>query len=92
LFDTLYIDGGHSMRVYIRFRPLPAASSKAPGTKDVSIDSGAAEIKSICIYVGCRLVKDYQLPVIMRAACYWPTLHADDDALDFRGKNRVNLP
>lgn len=97
LFSTLYVDGGHTARVYIRFRPMP--STKAlPATNSGSInssssdgltmndDTGPAEQKTIRIYVGCRLVKDYQFAVNLKANCSWPTFSIDKDVMDFRGK------
>ncbi|RKP06365.1 hypothetical protein THASP1DRAFT_31817 [Thamnocephalis sphaerospora] len=85
LFNTLYVDGGHTTRVYIRFRPLPGPSAGAPPLGAPTQEIDAVERKVIRIYVGCRLVKDYQFTVNMRAACRWPTIRVDKDVIDFRG-------
>ncbi|RKP27703.1 hypothetical protein SYNPS1DRAFT_26661 [Syncephalis pseudoplumigaleata] len=91
LFSTLYIDGGHTSRVYIRFRPmpmtktLPATQPNTGSNGGGGGDAGPAEQKTIRIYVGCRLVKDYQFAVNLKANCWWPTLSIDKDVMDFRG-------
>ncbi|KAI8056209.1 hypothetical protein BDF22DRAFT_741502 [Syncephalis plumigaleata] len=78
LFSTLYVDGGHTTRVYIRFRPMPSAkalpATNNNNTSDTDENTGPAEQKTIRIYVGCRLVKDYQFAVNLKANCSWPTL------------------
>ncbi|KAI9597125.1 hypothetical protein BDF19DRAFT_464050 [Syncephalis fuscata] len=102
LFSTLYVDGGHTTRVYIRFRPLPATKTVSPTSTSTTATSNGqishsshqdndavmtlpAEQKLIRIYVGCRLVKDYQFVVNLKANCWWPTFSIDKDVVDFRG-------
>ncbi|KAF0517022.1 peroxisomal membrane protein mpv17 [Gigaspora margarita] len=85
LFKTLTVEPESNVRVYIRFRPLPSREiqkSLDNGLKDPEL----VEEKIIEIYVNCRLVKDYQQTVILKAECKIPSLRVDYEDSALTGK------
>jgi hypothetical protein len=45
------------------------------------------ELKTVEIYINCRLVKDYQQVVLLTAECYMPAVRVDwQDSVSFVGK------
>jgi len=50
------------------------------------------ELKTVEIYINCRLVKDYQQVVLLKAECYLPAVRVKwDDSISFVGKCVVVL-
>ncbi|CAG8457039.1 15393_t:CDS:2, partial [Dentiscutata heterogama] len=85
LFKTLTVEPESNVRVYIYFRPLPSREiqkSLENGLKDPEL----IEEKIIEIYVNCRLVKDYQQTVILKAECKIPSLRVDYEDSALTGK------
>ncbi|CAG8445677.1 3690_t:CDS:10 [Ambispora leptoticha] len=74
LFKTLTVDPESNVRVYIRFRPLPSIQIQAAIDRGEKRDPDKIEEKNIEIYVNCRLVKDYQQSVMLKAECRMPSL------------------
>ncbi|KAL1925437.1 uncharacterized protein VTP21DRAFT_320 [Calcarisporiella thermophila] len=74
LFKTLTVDGYSSARVYIRFRPFPSADIRAMLANGEARDIDAVEEKRLEIYVNCRLVKDFQQIVFLKAECRMPAM------------------
>ena len=90
LFKTLVVDPQSNVRVYIRLRPLPSREIQQALDKGIPRDPSEVEEKNIEIYVNCRLVKDYQQTVKVKAECRMPSLrvhYSDNGAL--MGKNRL---
>lgn len=51
-------------------------------------DPDEMELKTIEIYINCRLVKDYQQVVLLKAECYLPAIRVNwDDSVSFVGKD-----
>ncbi|CAG8447057.1 5601_t:CDS:2 [Ambispora gerdemannii] len=74
LFKTLTVDPESNVRVYIRFRPLPSTQIQAAIDRGEKRDPDEIEEKNIEIHVNCRLVKDYQQTVMLKAECRMPSL------------------
>jgi len=90
LFKTLVVDPQSNVRVYIRLRPLPSREIQQALDRGIPRDPSEVEEKNIEIYVNCRLVKDYQQTVKVKAECRMPSLrvhYSDNGAL--MGKNRL---
>lgn len=80
LFKVLTVDAGGNARVYIRFRPLPASSLQAAWDRGEPRPDNFVEEKLVEIYVNCRLVKDHQQVILLKAKCRMPTfkVHYDE--------------
>ncbi|KAG9297531.1 hypothetical protein G9A89_001471 [Geosiphon pyriformis] len=74
LFKTLTVEPESNVRVYIRLLPLPHAEIQGSLDRGEYRDPNEVEKKIIEIYVNCRLVKDYQQTVILKAECRIPSL------------------
>ncbi|RKO93087.1 hypothetical protein BDK51DRAFT_24729, partial [Blyttiomyces helicus] len=86
LFRSLTIEPEGQARVYLRLRALPDPLAPSPprtlGEADRPID------KSIEIHINCKLVKDYQKTVMLRAACRRPQIGLSSDECSFVGTIR----
>ncbi|CAG8544148.1 2498_t:CDS:2, partial [Funneliformis caledonium] len=69
LFKTLTVEPGSNVRVYIRLKPLPSREIQEFLDGGNQRDPNLVEEKVIEIYVNCRLVKDYQQTLILKAEC-----------------------
>ena len=75
------------VRVYIRFFPRPSAAIQAAIDSGESRDPDELELKTVEIYINCRLVKDYQQVVLLTAECYMPAVRVNwQDSVSFVGK------
>ncbi|KAG0381083.1 hypothetical protein BGX24_012217 [Mortierella sp. AD032] len=74
LFKTLTVPSENHVRVYIRFFPRPSAAIQAALDNGESRDPDEVELKTVEIYINCRLVKDYQQVVVLTAECYMPAI------------------
>ncbi|CAG8555592.1 22363_t:CDS:2, partial [Racocetra persica] len=87
LFKTLTVEPESNVRVYIRFRPLPSREVQKSLDNNKQRDPELIETKIIEIYVNCRLVKDYQQTVILKAECKIPSLRVEyEDSEALTGK------
>ncbi|KAG0065796.1 hypothetical protein BGZ89_007929 [Linnemannia elongata] len=87
LFKTLTVPSENHVRVYIRFFPRPSAAIQAAIDSGESRDPDELELKTIEIYINCRLVKDYQQVVLLTAECYMPAVRVDwQDSVSFVGR------
>ncbi len=71
LFKTLTVEPESNVRVYICVRPLPSQAIQECGERR---DPNLVEEKNIEIYVNCRLVKDFQKIIMLKAECRMPSL------------------
>ncbi|KAF9585974.1 hypothetical protein BGW38_010705 [Lunasporangiospora selenospora] len=84
LFKTLTVPPENHVRIYIRFFPKPSAAIKAALDNGEYRDPNEMELKTVEIYINCRLVKDYQHVVVLKAECYLPALRVDwQDSVSF---------
>ncbi|KAF9920409.1 hypothetical protein FBU30_009776 [Linnemannia zychae] len=84
LFKTLTVPSENHVRVYIRFFPRPSAAIQAALDNGESRAPDEMELKTVEIYINCRLVKDYQQVVTLTAECYMPAFRVDwDDSVSF---------
>lgn len=72
LFKSLTVDAGSHVRVYIRFRPEPSLAVQQALEQEQGRDPNAIEEKIVEIHVNCRLVKDYEQTVLLKAECRVP--------------------
>ncbi|KAJ3089439.1 hypothetical protein HK102_006398 [Quaeritorhiza haematococci] len=88
LFKTLTVDPESQCRVYFRFRPVCAS----PRTVQVMTleEANQVEEKMLEIYVNCRLVKDYQKIMRLRALCRQPVMRVSQEEFFFSGSIRRN--
>ncbi|KAF9189592.1 hypothetical protein BGZ50_000692 [Haplosporangium sp. Z 11] len=87
LFKTLTVPAENHVRVYIRFFPQPSAAIQAALDTGEYRDPDEMELKTVEIYINCRLVKDYQHVVLLTAECYMPALRVDwQDSVSFVGR------
>ncbi|KAF9158461.1 hypothetical protein DFQ26_007629, partial [Actinomortierella ambigua] len=77
LFKTLTVPPENHVRVYIRFFPKPSAQIQASLDQGIYRDPAEMELKTIEIYINCRLVKDYQHVVVLTAECFLPAVRVD---------------
>src|SRR5436190_12869796 len=77
LFKTLTVEPESNARVYIRLRPLPSREIQEFLDSGNQRDPELVEEKTIEIYVNCRLVKDYQQTVLLKAECRMPSLQVN---------------
>lgn len=77
LFKTLTVYPESNVRVYIRFRPMPSREIQESLDKGNSRDPDLVEEKIVEIYVNCRLVKDYQQIVKLKAECRTPSIQVE---------------
>ncbi|RHZ71084.1 hypothetical protein Glove_262g53 [Diversispora epigaea] len=77
LFKTLTVDPESNVRVYIRFRPKPSREIQEFLDKGNTRDPNLVEEKIVEIYVNCRLVKDYQQTVKLKAECRMPSIQVE---------------
>ncbi|CAG8447699.1 8569_t:CDS:10 [Diversispora eburnea] len=77
LFKTLTVDPETNVRVYIRFRPMPSREIQEFLDKGNTRDPNLVEEKIVEIYVNCRLVKDYQQTLKLKAECRMPSIQVD---------------
>ncbi|GES89175.1 hypothetical protein GLOIN_2v1769365 [Rhizophagus clarus] len=82
LFKTLTIDPESNVRVYIRSRPLPSREIQKLLDSGYQRDPDLVEMKTIEIYVNCRLVKDYQQTVLLKAECRMPSLRVNYNEME----------
>ncbi|PKC72861.1 hypothetical protein RhiirA1_411279 [Rhizophagus irregularis] len=82
LFKTLTIEPESNVRVYIRSRPLPSREIQKLLDSGNQRDPDLVETKIIEIYVNCRLVKDYQQTVILKAECRMPSLQVNYNEME----------
>ncbi|KAI1312273.1 hypothetical protein EDD11_002992 [Mortierella claussenii] len=84
LFKTLTVPSENHVRVYIRFFPRPSAAIQAALDNGEYRDPDEMELKTVEIYINCRLVKDYQQVVVLTAECYLPALRVNwQDSVSF---------
>ncbi|KAF9205229.1 hypothetical protein BGZ59_000594, partial [Podila verticillata] len=87
LFKTLTVPSENHVRVYIRFFPRPSAAIQAALDIGEYRDPDEMELKTVEIYINCRLVKDYQQVVLLKAECYLPAVRVDwQDSVSFVGR------
>ncbi|KAG0296881.1 hypothetical protein BGZ96_008236 [Linnemannia gamsii] len=87
LFKTLTVPSENHVRVYIRFFPRPSAAIQAAIGSGENRDPDEVELKTVEIYINCRLVKDYQQVVLLTAECYMPAVRVDwQDSVSFVGR------
>ncbi|KAF9103246.1 hypothetical protein BGX29_003628 [Mortierella sp. GBA35] len=87
LFKTLTVPSENHVRVYIRFFPRPSATIQAALDNGDYRDPDEVELKTVEIYINCRLVKDYQQVVVLTAECYMPAVRVDwQDTVSFVGR------
>ncbi|KAF9912253.1 hypothetical protein EC991_000144 [Linnemannia zychae] len=87
LFKTLTVPSENHVRVYIRFFPRPSAAIQAALDNGENRDPDEVELKTVEIYINCRLVKDYQQVVVLTAECYMPAIRVDwQDSVSFVGR------
>ncbi|KAG0014000.1 hypothetical protein BGZ81_000714, partial [Podila clonocystis] len=87
LFKTLTVPSENHVRVYIRFFPRPSATIQAALDNGENRDPDEMELKTVEIYINCRLVKDYQQVVLLKAECYLPAVRVDwQDSVSFVGR------
>ncbi|KAG0354586.1 hypothetical protein BG005_006346 [Podila minutissima] len=87
LFKTLTVPSENHVRVYIRFFPRPSAAIQAALDNGEYRDPDEVELKTVEIYINCRLVKDYQQVVLLKAECYLPAVRVDwEDSVSFVGR------
>src|SRR5436309_15318936 len=79
LFKTLTVEPESNTRVYIRLIPLPSRKIQDLLDSGNQRDPDLVEKKIIEIYVNCRLVKDYQHTVLLKAECRMPSLQINYD-------------
>ncbi|KAF9971794.1 hypothetical protein BGZ73_005157 [Actinomortierella ambigua] len=77
LFKTLTVPPENHVRVYIRFFPKPSPQIQAALDQGIYRDPAEMELKTIEIYINCRLVKDYQHVVLLTAECFLPAVRVD---------------
>jgi hypothetical protein len=82
LFKTLTIEPESNVRVYIRSRPLPSREIQKLLDNGNQRDPDLVEMKMIEIYVNCRLVKDYQQTVLLKAECRMPSLQVNYNEME----------
>ncbi len=93
LFKTLTVEPESNVRVYIRLRPLPSREIQEFLDSGNQRDPNSVEEKAIEIYVNCRLVKDYQQTLLLKAECRMPSLQVDyNDMEALMGKSLFNFP
>ncbi|ORZ29119.1 hypothetical protein BCR41DRAFT_382971 [Lobosporangium transversale] len=86
LFKTLTVPSENHVRIYIRFFPKPSTAIQAALDNGEYRDPDEMELKTIEIYINCRLVKDYQHVVILTAECYLPAIRVHwQDSVSFVG-------
>ncbi|KAG0328401.1 hypothetical protein BGZ99_005416 [Dissophora globulifera] len=84
LFKTLTVPSENHVRVYLRFFPRPSAAIQAALDNGEYRDPDEMELKTVEIYINCRLVKDYQQVVLLTAECYLPAIRVDwQDTVSF---------
>ncbi|ORY06684.1 hypothetical protein LY90DRAFT_678342 [Neocallimastix californiae] len=85
LYSVLTIQPLSSVRVYIRFRPdLP---EDAPAKKNITLEESNVAVKEEAeIYINCRLVKDYQLTIPLKAMIRMPQIYIPIKEFVFKGK------
>ena len=85
LYSVLTIQPLSSVRVYIRFRPdLP---EDAPVKKYLTLEESNVAVKEEAeIYINCRLVKDYQLTIPLKAMIRMPQIDIPVKEFTFKGK------
>ncbi|CAJ0650018.1 4891_t:CDS:10 [Entrophospora sp. SA101] len=74
LFKTLTVEPESNVRVYICVRPLPSQTIQESLQCGEQRDTNLVEEKNIEIYVNCRLVKDFQKIIMLKAECRMPSL------------------
>lgn len=74
LFKTLTVEPESNVRVYICVRPLPSQTIQESLECGKQRDTNLVEEKNIEIYVNCRLVKDFQKIIMLKAECRMPSL------------------
>ncbi|KAI9139015.1 hypothetical protein BKA69DRAFT_705580 [Paraphysoderma sedebokerense] len=90
LFRSLIVQPDSHTRVYLRFRPSPSlAIQKMMENNRADFDPNLVEEKHIEIYINCRLVKDYQQIVHLKALCRFPQMSLSSKSLVFRGNIRA---
>ncbi|KAI8577331.1 hypothetical protein K450DRAFT_252656 [Umbelopsis ramanniana AG] len=72
LFKSLTVEPKNHIRVYIRFRPLPSKAVRHQIEERGGDHNDVVEHKTVEIYINCRLVKDYQQTVLLKAECRMP--------------------
>ncbi|OUM65110.1 hypothetical protein PIROE2DRAFT_7914 [Piromyces sp. E2] len=85
LYSVLTIQPLSSVRVYIRFRPdLP---EDAPMKKYLTLEESNVAVREEAeIYINCRLVKDYQLTIPLKAMIRMPQIEIPVKEFTFKGK------
>ncbi|KAF9435384.1 hypothetical protein BGZ76_006407 [Entomortierella beljakovae] len=84
LFKTLTVPSENHVRVYIRFFPKPSATIQEALDNGEYRDPDEMELKTVEIYINCRLVKDYQQIVTLTAECYLPAIRISwQDSISF---------
>jgi hypothetical protein len=88
------VEAESQARVFLRF--LPALAEAEQGNSSLFSFSQALEVheKNIEIYVNCRLVKDYQKTIHLKALCSIPHIHLPVHDCTFRGnlRKKVQMP
>ncbi|KAF9353671.1 hypothetical protein BGX34_011443 [Mortierella sp. NVP85] len=84
LFKTLTVPSENYARVYLRFFPKPSPAIQAALDNGEYRDPDEMELKTVEIYINCRLVKDYQQVITLTAECYLPAIRVDwEDSVSF---------
>ncbi|KAJ3290798.1 hypothetical protein HK104_006518 [Borealophlyctis nickersoniae] len=86
LFRTVTIDPESQSRIYLRFRP--SEGDFAMQTRRTLAEADTPVEKNIEIYINCRLVKDYQKIIPLRAICRWPQVRLSSNLFTFVGAIR----
>jgi hypothetical protein len=82
-----------SVRIYIFFRPMRPLDNTPTHSRGSSLSEAGQipeyEEKKIEIYVNCRLVKDYQKIVYLRARCRTPQMSLSAQEFSFAGSSKA---
>jgi hypothetical protein len=87
LFKSLTIEPESNSRIYLRFIPLPSPAIQKNYQSEGNSPNTFVEEKFIEVSINCRLVKDYQKLVYVRAMCHFPEFSLSKREFLFCGKS-----
>ncbi|KAI9361647.1 hypothetical protein DFJ73DRAFT_956941 [Zopfochytrium polystomum] len=81
IFRSVTVDAESQKRIFIFFRPAPPQNETLERTLSWA---SQVEEKTIEIYVNCRVVKDFQKTIFLRAHCRHPQIALDNQSCLFK--------
>ncbi|KAJ3141440.1 hypothetical protein HK100_006657, partial [Physocladia obscura] len=86
VFRSVIVQPNSYMRVFLRYRPSLGDEEEDESVKMDLAAANCIDEKVIEISVNCRLVKDYQKTIYLRANCRRPQIYLATQEFSFKGK------